>query len=395
MHFKRFGPISGITVAPNRLQTGAQAFAERVRASMRASEVSYWPARKGEEMLELRVLGQFEARVDDAVVLLTSRPAQSLLAYLALSAGTAHRWEKLAGLFWPDADEVNARANLRHALWRIRKTVEPVRDGASYLVSDELAVAFDAGADYWLDADVLVTDGDAVRPLQNSLAVYRGELLPGFYDDWVSPERERLAAVFQRKMQRLLDRLAEDGRWTDVLDWATRWIAVGNAPEPAYRALMQAHAELGNRAGVATAYQHCRRALFTDLGVEPSPQTQRLATAEVGSLSADEGQESDSGTEDEGPAPGTPPFRGLQYFDVCDADLFFGRAKLTATLVRRVRTEPFLAVISASGSGKSSAVRAGLVGALSRQASLASGAPSTGDHPCYDIHLLTPTALPL
>src|SRR5690349_13849641 len=127
-------------------------------------------------MLELRVLGRFEVRIDGVAVALASRPAQSLLAYLAMSAGTAHRREKLAGLFWPEAEEDNARANLRHALWRIRKAVEAQPDSPGYLVSDELAVAFDAGADYWLDADVLLVDGDAIPALQTSLAAYRGEL---------------------------------------------------------------------------------------------------------------------------------------------------------------------------------------------------------------------------
>ena len=51
---------------------------------------------------------------------------------------------------------------------------------------------------------------------------------------------------------------------------------LGHAPEPGYRALTQAYAELGNRSGMAQAYQHCRKALFNDLGVEPSLQTQRL-----------------------------------------------------------------------------------------------------------------------
>jgi DNA-binding SARP family transcriptional activator len=67
-------------------------------------------------MLEIRVLGQFELRLDNETVVLHSRPAQSLLAYLALSAGTAHRREKLAGLLWPDSDDDNARNSLRHAL---------------------------------------------------------------------------------------------------------------------------------------------------------------------------------------------------------------------------------------------------------------------------------------
>jgi WD40 repeat protein/DNA-binding SARP family transcriptional activator len=349
-------------------------------------------------MLELRVLGQFEVRVDGAVVQLASRPAQSLLAYLALSAGTAHRREKLAGLFWPEADEDNARANLRHALWRIRKAVEAGRAGPGYLVSDELAVAFDAGADYWLDADVLVADGDAVHALQNSVAVYRGELLPGFYDDWVSPVREQLAAVFQRKTQRLLDRLAEDHRWTDVVEWANHWIALGHAPEPGYRALMQAYAELGNRSGVALAYQHCRKALFTDLGVEPSLQTQRLfarlAAGADGSANVDDGHVPEVAEAKE-PAPGTPPFRGLRYFDVGDADLFFGRESLTTTLVKRLSIEPFIAVIGASGGGKSSVVRAGVVAALSRPKDGRSNTSSSYDPPCWDVHLLTPTAHPL
>jgi DNA-binding SARP family transcriptional activator len=76
-------------------------------------------------MLEVRLLGQFSLKVGDKTVDLPSRPAQSLLAYLLLQAGTAQRREKLAGLFWPDATETNARSNLRHALWRIRKVLGP------------------------------------------------------------------------------------------------------------------------------------------------------------------------------------------------------------------------------------------------------------------------------
>jgi DNA-binding SARP family transcriptional activator len=99
-------------------------------------------------MLELRLLGRFDVRRDGALVVLASRPAQSLLAYLALTAGTAHRRERLAGLLWPDANEDNARSNLRHALWRIRKAIEPDQSAAPCLLSDELAVSFNAGADY-------------------------------------------------------------------------------------------------------------------------------------------------------------------------------------------------------------------------------------------------------
>ena len=71
-------------------------------------------------MLEVRLLGKFEIKYDKAPIPISSRPAQSLFAYLILNAGTAHRREKLAGLFWPDSLEETARDNLRHALWRVR-----------------------------------------------------------------------------------------------------------------------------------------------------------------------------------------------------------------------------------------------------------------------------------
>ncbi len=92
-------------------------------------------------MLEIRLLGQFDVRRDSAPVDIPSRPAQSLLAYLALHPGTPHQREKLAGLFWPDAAEANARSNLRAALWRIRKSLEggpPAEPG--YLLVDDIAL---------------------------------------------------------------------------------------------------------------------------------------------------------------------------------------------------------------------------------------------------------------
>lgn len=88
-------------------------------------------------------------------------------------------------------------------------------------------------------------------------------------------------------------------------------------------------------------------------------------------------------TGDEPPTPGDPPFKGLQYFDLADAELFFGREQATAQLVEDVSKSRFLAVIGASGSGKSSILRAGLVPALKR----------TGIY--TQIHVLTPTAHPL
>jgi WD40 repeat protein len=96
------------------------------------------------------------------------------------------------------------------------------------------------------------------------------------------------------------------------------------------------------------------------------------------------------------PEAGQPPYKGLQYFDEGDSDLFFGRELLTARLAGHLRQHNFLAVVvGASGSGKSSVVRAGLIPALRRGEPLADGALPPAGSTTWPVYVLTPTAHPL
>ena len=90
--------------------------------------------------------------------------------------------------------------------------------------------------------------------------------------------------------------------------------------------------------------------------------------------------------QEDAPVPGIPPYKGLLFFDEADADLFFGREALVAHLVDRANhvashLPRLLAVVGASGSGKSSVVRAGLAVTLKRAG--------------WDTRVFTPTAEPL
>jgi DNA-binding SARP family transcriptional activator len=233
-------------------------------------------------LLEVKLLGKFEVKSAGQPVEIPLRAAQSLLAYLMLDAGVPHRREQLAGLFWPDMSDSKAKSNLRQTLSRLRKAI-----GEQYLVADDLTIAFDETADYRLDARVLDRKAEANTPtadLIETVSVYGGELLPGFYDEWVQLERERLQAAFEHKMTLLLDQLVEAQRWEEVLEWGERWIALGQTPEAAYRALINAHGARGDVSSAAAVYQRCEEALRRNLGVEPSPQTRAarlLAWADV------------------------------------------------------------------------------------------------------------------
>jgi tetratricopeptide (TPR) repeat protein len=95
------------------------------------------------------------------------------------------------------------------------------------------------------------------------------------------------------------------------------------------------------------------------------------------------------------PEPGDPPFLGLQYFDEKDASRFFGREELTARIIGRLHRTRFLAVIGASGSGKSSVVRAGVIPALRKGERLADGSLPPADSGKWLYRVMTPTAHPM
>jgi predicted ATPase/DNA-binding SARP family transcriptional activator/Tfp pilus assembly protein PilF len=227
-------------------------------------------------MLEVRLLGKFEITCDRKPVQITSRAAQSLFAYLILSAGTAHRREKLAAALWPDSLQDTARDKLRRALWQLRKSFLSVSN-IQYLSADDLSIAFNSAAEYWLDVaelHKLHTDASADEMIA-VLSEYQGELLSGYYDEWVISEREHIHSVFEKKMARLMSLLQEENRWLEILDWGERWIKLGQKPEPAYRALMSAHAAKGDMYKVAAVYERCVKSL-KEFGIEPSEQTRAL-----------------------------------------------------------------------------------------------------------------------
>jgi WD40 repeat protein/transcriptional regulator with XRE-family HTH domain len=93
-----------------------------------------------------------------------------------------------------------------------------------------------------------------------------------------------------------------------------------------------------------------------------------------------------SARQEDAPAPGFAPYKGLLFFDEADADLFFGREVLITHLSDRVAdlasdaATRLLAVVGASGSGKSSLMRAGLAVTLKRAG--------------WEVHIFTPTANP-
>ena len=139
---------------------------------------------------------------------ISTRKARSLFAYLALHPDHAISREALAEMFWGHLDRTRALNNLRIALWALRRVVGP------HLEVDADTVRFRAEngfVDVWefqhLAQEGLQSEGsDRVEKLRRAVEVYRGGLLPGFYDEWVLEHQERLEALYLQ----VLDALAAE-----------------------------------------------------------------------------------------------------------------------------------------------------------------------------------------
>jgi WD40 repeat protein/DNA-binding SARP family transcriptional activator len=365
--------------------------------------------------LELKFLGLFSVTHDGApVTTFESNKVRALLAYLAVESQRPHSRETLAALLWPDWPDSAARSNLRYALSDLRKTIDDQHADPPFLMISRDALQFNAASDQRVDvadfidmasksAAGLSSEGDIER-LCRAVELYRGEFLDGFaipdaapFEEWVRLKREQLHRQYLEVLHDLAGAFEQEGDIAQALTYAWRGVELEPWQEAGQRQLMRLLALGGQRSAALAQYEACKRSLAEELQVEPSFETVRLyESIRDGTLEAQVGAA--ARLDDLPPAPGVPPFMGMQYFDEHDADLYFGRETLTARLVGHLRKDGerrFLAVVGASGSGKSSLVRAGLVPFIRRGEVLADGSfPPRWSHR-WLVHVITPTAHPL
>jgi DNA-binding SARP family transcriptional activator len=235
-------------------------------------------------MLEIRLLG--EQRVLAAgtpVETLHSSKGLGLLAYLVLHAGTPLPRQQLAGLFWPDSSEAQARTNLRRELHQLRAALP---DADRCLVADASSLGWREAAPCRLDllaflraaneAEAAESADDLLAAARRALDAYGGDLLPALYDDWVLEARERLHRRCVVLLDRLVATLTERGRLPEAIEQARRRVELEPLEESGYRTLMQLQARTGDRAMALGTGRRCAEVLARTLGVEPSAATRAL-----------------------------------------------------------------------------------------------------------------------
>ena len=108
------------------------------------------------------------------------------------------------------------------------------------------------------------------------MQLYTGDLTPGWYDEWIVPERERLRQTYLDALEQLARLLEHAGRLRDALGYAQQLQRADPLHEAAYRQLMQLHLSMDDRASALRVYHTGATTLRNELGVDPSSATQAL-----------------------------------------------------------------------------------------------------------------------
>lgn len=230
----------------------------------------------GDAVCSVSLMGAFSFRVQGQGVQLP-RAAERVVAFLGLQHSPVSR-HRLAGELWPDSSEERSLGSLRSALWRLRQLA------GQLVVVGDVQLRLSAGTE--LDTDVLsdqshrlVDRGDVDVAMIDS-AQFGNELLPGWYDDWVVFERERLRQLSLHGLEALSRRHSADGRHADAVESAWRAISLEPLRESAHAALVDAHLAESNVCEAVRRYRAFAEMLHAELGVEPGSElTRRIDTA--------------------------------------------------------------------------------------------------------------------
>jgi DNA-binding SARP family transcriptional activator len=240
--------------------------------------------------LEIRLFGNLSIERDgQQLPRLPSKRVRHLLSYLLLNGDTFHSREHLAGLFWGDRDDRQARHCLNTTLWRLQTVLgQPAGPGQPYLRADAQSIGFNAASDIRIDAIEfesrcrLADQVGAASPAEQAafyrqaVGLYRGDLLPDCYEDWCLVERERFQRLYLRALARLLSYHAKRQEWSQAIECAARILECDPLREEIHRDLIGLYLSSGQPAAALRQYQTCAAILRRELGIDPMPETQRL-----------------------------------------------------------------------------------------------------------------------
>jgi DNA-binding SARP family transcriptional activator len=210
--------------------------------------------------------------------------APRLLFYLLLFCDRLHAREKLALEFWPDSTARVARKNLRQALWQLGQWLPG--DGETLLAVESEWVGLNEQVNCLVDTAVFEgifrrvrgihgrdLSPEAIYQIKQAVAVYRGDLLEGWPEEWCLYERERFKQMYLTLLDKLVAYSEAKAAYEEGIYYGGQILRHDHAHERTHRRIMRMQALAGDRTAALRQFGECQAALLKELNVVPAQQT--------------------------------------------------------------------------------------------------------------------------
>lgn len=197
-----------------------------------------------------------------------------LLAFLLLHPDVLHTRDYLADRLYPDAPAERVRRYLSDTLYRLRQALDD-----DWLLVESQRVGLRDVSTLWVDAwefERLCASGD-LADLQQAAALYKGDLLPEIYDDWILVRRVSLHEQYLTCLLRLGEAAEQRNQPEVAFEYYHRLVHADPLREDAQRGLMRSLARTGRLADALEVYARLERTLDAELGLQPVAETRALA----------------------------------------------------------------------------------------------------------------------
>ncbi|HKS30295.1 MAG TPA: BTAD domain-containing putative transcriptional regulator [Pyrinomonadaceae bacterium] len=244
--------------------------------------------------LTINMLGPVEIFRDPARPLAadawTTKRARDILCYIASRRHRRASKDVIIDTFWSDADFEVVEKNFHPTISHIRKALnsnQPLKQ--NFLVYRDGDYQLNQNFSYLIDTaefDRLLSEGESARrarefercidAYENAIKLYRGEFMQGGYDDWVEEQRTYYREQYLRILESLAAVAQRGEDWLRVLDLAQQILREDPFREDIHCMIMRAYSATGNRAALKEQYEHLRKLLQKELGVEPVAETRKV-----------------------------------------------------------------------------------------------------------------------
>jgi DNA-binding SARP family transcriptional activator len=218
------------------------------------------------------------------------RKVQELFSYLLIFRGQPQSRELLSELFWGDQEQTKSKKYLRQTLSRLQHALKECEasPGLDFLIEYDW-IQFTPPVNFWLDVAEFekifnLVKGKRARELsaddfstiQFAAALYKGDLLEGWYQDWCVFERERFQTMHLMLLDKLVQYCEVHQDYDLGLVYGGEILHRDRAYERTHRQMMRLYYMAGDRTQALHQYERCKVALQDELDVEPSERTKQL-----------------------------------------------------------------------------------------------------------------------